>query len=127
MKTELLSVILSFAGMIVSAVISALVSRRTAAREIEKMQLTRMREDNVLSDANFSEMVSSVADYQANRGYSSRKQTAALKRVGYIRSFASGELADVLDKLYLAIENGQDVDNLLSDAIKAKRSQKAHC
>lgn len=121
MSTEVICALIAVGGTLLSALVSYAVSRSTANREIEKMQLTWEREDVVSSDDEFAEMSSLVAQFvQSNR---TTHQREALAKIAAIRSKESGSLASILDDLYSAVRSGDILssDACLSRVIDEKR------
>ncbi len=98
MTTEVLSGLFSLAGIVLSSIISFLVARLGASKEIEQLKLTWMREGVVSSESDFSEMVSSVAVYA--KTLSIDDMNTATKWVAKIRAQENGELGNLLDSLY---------------------------
>lgn len=124
MTTEVLSGLFSLAGIVLSSIISFLVARLGASKEIEQLKLTWMREDVVSSESDFSEMVSSVAVYA--KTLSIDDMNTATKWVAKIRAQENGALGDLLDSLYDQLRNPvvSDLENTLSEIIKEKRQRK---
>lgn len=124
MSTEIICALITVGGVIGSAVISYAISRTTANKEIEKLQLTWQREDVVSSDDEFSAMAGAVAKYlQSPTG---RTKSAAMEQVAAIRSKEIGTLGKMLDKLYADIYHDltRNVDLQLSQVIDQKREAK---
>lgn len=123
--TELICSLITFAGVIASALISRNVSKNTAVKEIEKMQLEWDREDLVSSEEDFSKMISAVAKYTSGlyRGY----QREALGEIASVRAKENGDLALTLDQLYQAVYDARprDIDKHLTNVINEKRKLKA--
>lgn len=125
MPTEIICAIIAVAGTVVSSLIAWFVSRSTANKEIEKMQLSWAREDIVSSDDEFASMSAAVARYiQCNNGTHQREAMAA---VASIRAKESGEIGSVLDELYRTISSGQSTaaDRALTCVIENKRNAKS--
>ena len=123
-SSELLCSIISFAGIVVSALISKNVSKNTTAKEIEKMKLSWNREDFVASEDEFSKMTSAVAKYAGDFRESSRR--IALGEIASIRARETGDLAAALDQLYQTVleRHYSDINKNLTDVIAAKRMLK---
>ena len=124
MTTEVLSGLFSLVGIVSSGVLSFLVARSSASKEIDKLKLTWKREDVVSSEADFSEMVSSVAIYA--KTLSIDDMNTATKWVAKIRAQESGALGALLDGLYNQLRGpiAFELENTLSEIIKEKRQRK---
>ncbi|MGM9563758.1 MAG: hypothetical protein ACI3VQ_06740 [Faecousia sp.] len=127
MSVEIICALIAVAGTALSAWVSWFVSRSTANKEIEKMQLAWEREDVVSSDDEFAEMAAGVAEFV--QAYSAFYQRNALAKVAAIRSKETGELGKLLDDLYDAIKScDYSRTNLtLSEVINEKRNAKSKC
>lgn len=125
MTTEVLSGLFSLAGIVLSSIISFLVARLGASKEIEQLKLTWKREDIVSSESDFSKMVSSVAVYA--KTLSITDMNAATKWVAKIRAQESGALGDLLDSLYDQLRDPvvSELEGTLSEIIKEKRKRKS--
>ena len=124
MKAEIICTLITAAGVLLSAIISYGISRFTANKEIEKMQLIWNREDIVSSDDEFAEMAGKVARFVQSP--SSVHQRDAMELVAAVRSKELGTIAPLLDELYQSINDGntQHTDSQLSKVIKQKRETK---
>lgn len=118
MTTEVLSGLFSLVGIVFSGVLSFLVAKSSASKEIDKLKLTWKREDVVSSEADFSEMVSSVAVYA--KTLSIDDMNTATKWVAKIRAQESGALGDLLDGLYNQLRDPIvfELEDTLSEIIK---------
>lgn len=127
MSAEIICALIAIAGTAVSAGVSWFVSRSTANKEIEKMQLAWEREDVISSDDEFAEMAAGVAEFV--QSYSALHQRNAIAKVAAIRSKETGELGKLLDKLYDAIKSCDYIrtDIILSAVINEKRNAKSKC
>lgn len=105
MNTEILCAIISAGGVVVASVISWLVSRSTANKEIRKMRMTWAHEKEISCDEGFAEMVSAVSLYINSRNIGDGYR--ALEMVSKLRAKETGELARKLDILHSKIENDQ--------------------
>ena len=125
MTTEVLSGLFSLVGIVFSSVLSFLIAKSSASKEIEKLKLTWKREDVVSSEADFSEMVSSVAVYA--KTLSITDMNTATKWVAKIRAQERGVLGGLLDDLYDQLRDPivYDLENTLSEIIKEKRQRKS--
>ena len=124
MTTEVLSGLFSLVGIVFSGVLSFLVAKSSASKEIDKLKLTWKREDVVSSETDFSEMVSSVAVYA--KALSIDDMNTATKWVAKIRAQESGALGDLLDGLYNQLRDPIvfELEDTLSEIIKEKRQRK---
>ncbi len=127
MSAEIICALIAIAGTAVSAGVSWFVSRSTANKEIEKMQLAWEREDVISSDDEFAEMAACVAEFV--QSYYGLHQRNAIAKVAAIRSKETGELGKLLDELYDAIKScDYSRTNLtLSAVINEKRNAKSKC
>lgn len=125
MTTEVLSGLFSLVGIVSSGILSFLVAKSSASKEIEKLKLTWKREDVVSSEADFSEMVSSVAVYAKTLNITD--MNAATKWVAKIRAQETGVLGNLLDSLYNQLRDPvvSELENTLSEIIKEKRQRKS--
>lgn len=110
-----------------SAIISAIVAKRTAEitanKEIEKLKLSWEREDAVSSDTDFNEMSKAVAMLLHYDSGDLEMERDAVGKIAFLRAREGGELGSVLDKLHAAV-NASDfetADQLLSEAISIRR------
>ena len=124
MTTEVLSGLFSLVGIVSSGVLAFLVAKSSASKEIDKLKLTGKREDVVSSEADFSEMVSSVAVYA--KTLSIDDMNTATKWVAKIRAQENGALGDLLDGLYNQLRDPIvfELEDTLSEIIKEKRQRK---
>lgn len=124
MTAEILSGLFSLVGIVFSGVLSFLVAKSSASKEIDKLKLTWKREDVVSSDADFSEMVSSVAVYA--KTLSITDMNTATKWVAKIRAQERGKLGELLDLLYLQLQEplSSRMEDTLSEIIQEKRKRK---
>ena len=125
MNIQIVCVVISTIGVVVSSLVSWFVARLSANKELEKLRLSWAREDVISSDDEFAEMASAAASY-ISRWHSSQRQ-AALERIASIRSKEQGTLAVKLDHLYTAVlnEDCTRCNALLSEVIEEKRKAKA--
>ena len=121
MTSETISTLISALGVILSAVVSLLVARSTAANEIKKMQLSWEREDTISSDDEFTAMVSAAVKYANTEDDDLMIDT--LQKVASLRAKAIGEIAKTYDVLYLAVQrsNYTGIDKILSELLNQKR------
>lgn len=125
MSPEILCAIISFAGIVLSSLLSWFISRFTANKELEKLELLWKREDVVSSDDEFAEMAEAVASYCADCRPTTRR--IAMEKAAFTRSKEFGDLALCLDLLYVAIMNNQPelADQRLTKVIEEKRKAKS--
>ena len=121
MSTEVICAMIACFGAIFSALISFFVSRTTANKEIEKMELSWKREDIVSSDDEFAEMASAVARFVADSRSCNRLD--AMSKVAAIRSREGGDISVYLDLLFKALndQNPNRCSVFLSEVIEEKR------
>ena len=121
MNPETISTLISALGVILSAGVSLLVARSTAANEIKKMQLSWEREDTVTSDDEFTAMVSAAVKYANTED--DRYMIGTLQKVASLRAKAIGEIAKTYDLLYLAVQRGDytGIDKILTELLNQKR------
>lgn len=123
-SSEFVCALISFAGVIISALISKNVAKTAANKEIEKMKLSWEREDMVTSEEEFSEMTAAVARYASSfRTFDFRD---AMGKLAAVRAKESGALAEALDVLYQIVSRGHraEIETQLSKVIAVKRSIK---
>ena len=63
MSPEIISAIIGVASVIISGVVSWLVSKASASKEIEKLKMEWAREDRKAADDEFADMVVAVSSY----------------------------------------------------------------
>lgn len=126
MKTEIITALISLAGVIASSVISWFISRNTATNEMKKMKLTWQHEDVVSSDDEFADMAAMVSRCVKFKKGPESEDAAA--KVAALRSKESGNLAISLDNLYSCITAqypvGTKIDAALTEVINEKRKAK---
>lgn len=124
MTSEALSGLFSLVGIILSGVLSFLVAKSSASREVDKLKLTWKREDIVSSESDFSEMISTVAVYA--KTLTITDMNTATKWVAKIRAQESGTLGELLDSLYFQLQDPvvSELESTLSEIIKEKRQRK---
>lgn len=127
MNTEIICVLISLAGTIMSALISWMVAKTSAQKEIKMLTMTWAREDVVSSDDEIATMVRYVSEFIVNNN--DTNQSKALAEVGAVRAKESGALGDNLDQLYSAVlKRDSKTRDLLTEVIKEKRKAKrAEC
>lgn len=125
MTSEVICTLITVAGVIISALISYAISRSTANKEIEKMQMSWEREDVISSDDEFANMAGSVAKFINHNAPSNQRN--AIEQVASVRSKETGVLGRLLDELYMDINYGNvnDADIHLSQVIDQKREAKS--
>ena len=125
MTSEVICTLITVGGVTFSALISYAISRSTANKEIEKLQLSWEREDIISSDDEFADMTGAVAKYVSHN--TSSNQRDAIERVASVRSKETGTLGRLLDELYIDVKsnNINDADIHLSQVIDQKREAKS--
>lgn len=116
--------LISLLGVVISTLVSKSVSKNTTAKEIEKMKLSWDREDLVSSEEDFSKMASSVGKYVSTLHTALKRD--ALGEIASVRAKENGDLALALDRLYIAVSEGNvhDVNKCLTNVINEKRKLK---
>lgn len=125
MTSEVICTLITVGGVTFSALISYAISRSTANKEIEKLQLSWEREDIISSDDEFADMTGAVAKYVSHN--TSSNQRDAIERVASVRSKEAGTLGRLLDELYIDVKssNIHNADIHLSQVIDQKREAKS--
>lgn len=123
MTQEVLSGLFSLIGIVISGVVSFLVAKLSASKEVDRLKLIWKREDIVSSESDFSEMVSAVSVYAKTFRISDMNN--AVKWVSKIRAQENGKLGALLDNLYIQLQNpvASEMENTLSEIIKEKRQR----
>lgn len=119
MSSWLISSIISFFGVLISAAASVVAARLVSKREFKKLLLTWQREDLVSFDAAFSDMVSAVSAYAVRGGLEQRWD--AVPKIAALSCRASGPLAESLDALSRAVY-GSDLS-----AVRSSLDRAIHC
>ena len=123
LSEDMITIIISVFGVIVSGIVSIAVSKHTANKELEKLRMSWDREDIVSSDEEFSAMAASVAEYV---GYcSDTNRNKALAQVASVRAKEKGVLGNALDSLYSYIYKSeyQMANTQLTEVIMCKRQK----
>ena len=119
MSSWLISSIISFVGVLISAAASVFAARLVSKREFKKLLLTWQREDLVSFDTAFSDMVSAVSAYAVRGGLEQRWD--AVPKIAALSCLASGPLAESLDALSRAVY-GSDLS-----AVRSSLDRAIHC
>ena len=130
MNVEIICALITTLGVVASAVISYYVSRDSATKEIEKMQLNWSREDSAASDEEFSEMIVALTRYIHSR--KKEDEIPALEKLNDVRRKETGNTYFKLDLLYrlMAIKDEAGdpdfilLDKYLSEVIDQSREDK---
>lgn len=125
MSTEIISAIIGVASVIISGVVSWLVSKASASKEIEKLKMEWAREDRKAADDEFADMVVAVSCYINMPDPATKAR--AIEAVAALRAKESGLLASYLDVIYnyITIANCPGLDGALTGAIQEKRDRKS--
>ena len=123
MSSWLISSIISFVGVLISAAASVFAARLVSKREFKKLLLTWQREDLVSFDAAFSDMASAVSAYAVRGGLEQRWD--AVPKIAALSCRASGPLAESLDALSRAA-CGSDLSAVRSALDHAMRCYRDH-
>jgi len=115
------------------AILSTLVSKRSAEkvaeettrREIEKLKQTWLRDDKLLRDKAFTEMIDAVTRYIHDSSYT--KQAEAQVKTAIVQSIVDGELADKVTALDNSLRSrpARNAETCLRDVIACKQLQDA--
>lgn len=126
-SSAIVSALIAVIGNMVTAKMARTTAKETAQeaanQEIEKMELTWNREDELSADDEYGEMVKQVVLYTSGI---TTGPYEALAAIAALRVKETGEIANVLDALYKSVKkrgNG-DVDEVLDLLITARRSSK---
>ncbi len=125
MSLEIISAIIGVASVIISGVVSWLVSKASASKEIEKLKMEWAREDRKAADEEFAEMVVAVSCYIRAPVFDNSAK--AISAVATLRAKETGTLAVHLDYLHDCIlaGNSEKVDMALAEVIQEKRDRKS--
>lgn len=98
-------------------------AQETASQEIQKMERTWEREDDLSADDEYGEMVKLVVMYAQG---TTMGPYQALASIASLRIKESGEIAAALDSLYQSVKQRKlsEVDSALDVLILARRSLK---
>lgn len=131
-QTIISSAVISTIITVIGSVIVAHISRKTAvetaketaSHELEKLERTWDHDDIVSSDDEFAEMAALISKFVCLA--TGAWNIEALSKVAEVRSRESGNLGNILDTLYVSIEqcNYSETNALLTKAIDEKRRLK---
>lgn len=95
-------------------------AQETASQEIQKMERTWEREDDLSSDNEYGEMVKLVVLYASGTTVGLYETLAA---IAALRIKESGDITNVLDSLYYSVKNGDlnEIDQALDLLILTRR------
>lgn len=116
----------SVVGVFVSGILSWLVSRSSASREIKRLRLEWEREDVVTSEDDFSEMAGAVSEFIRRNDVETLSKAARL--VGQIRAKETGKLGECLDTLFSVLSPEKpkpEISLALSAVIDEKRKRQS--
>lgn len=129
-SSAVVSAVIAAIGGIITTVITQRntreIAQETATQEIKKMERTWEREDMVSSEEEFSEMANAVARYIHRNTLAHANEAVGL--VASIRAKEYGELGQILDALYAALDacDTARADKELTKAIDKKRELRGH-
>lgn len=103
MSTEIICTLISVGGVVLSAILSFVVSAFSASKEIKKKRMEWEREDIVSSEDEFAQMVAAVSLYANTKRIEDWNN--AVEKIGYVRAKENGNLATLLDELYIAVQS----------------------
>ena len=124
MSSEMICALIAAIGVVLSSLFSYAISRYTANKELEKLEMTWEREDIVSSEDEFAAMAKAVGAFvQSGRN---SDQRSAMELVAAARSKESSVLGSLLDELYMHIQSGNisNTDVWLTKVINQKREAK---
>lgn len=117
------NILLTVAGTAASVSLAIWQAKKAAKAEIEKLQTIWAHEKEIAYDAEFDEMVAAVSLLVKHPAIANF--TTAISKVGAYRSKATGELAEVIDKLNNLLDRGSlnysEIEETLNAAIECKR------
>lgn len=117
------NILLTVAGTAASVSLAIWQAKKAAKAEIEKLQTIWTHEKEIAYDAEFDEMVAAVSLLVKHPAIANF--TTAISKVGAYRSKATGELAEVIDKLNDLLDRGNlnysEIEETLNAAIECKR------
>lgn len=117
------NILLTVAGTAASVSLAIWQAKKAAKAEIEKLQTIWAHEKETAYDAEFDEMVAAVSLLVKHPAIANF--TTAISKVGAYRSKATGELAEVIDKLNDLLDRGNlnysEIEETLNAAIECKR------
>lgn len=124
MSSEMICALIAAIGVVLSSLFSYAISRYTANKELEKLEMTWEREDIVSSEDEFADMSKAIGAY-VQSGYP-QCQRVAMELVAAARSKEFGTLGSLLDELYMHIQSGNisNTDTWLTKVINQKRETK---
>lgn len=124
MNTKIVCAIISAAGVVLSSIISALVARFSASKEIKKLKLQWEHEETTSLNAEISEVIGYAAEF-SKTGRPAHGRAAA-KYIASVRMKTNGNVASLLDELYDAIsrENSTEIDSAISRLSAQIRDEK---
>ncbi len=116
-------IIISLGCAAISGIVAWVVAKQAAKAEIKKLQTIWAHEKETAYDAEFDEMVAAVSLLVKHPAIANF--TTAISKVGAYRSKATGELAEVIDKLNDLLDRGNlnysEIEETLNAAIECKR------
>lgn len=116
-------IIISLGCAAISGIVAWIVAKQAAKAEIKKLQTIWAHEKEIAYDAEFDEMVAAVSLLVKHPAIANF--TTAISKVGAYRSKATGELAEVIDKLNDLLDRGNlnysEIEETLNAAIECKR------
>lgn len=116
-------IIISLGCAAISGIVAWVVAKQAAKAEIKKLQTIWAHEKETAYDAEFDEMVAAVSLLVKHPAIANF--TTTISKVGAYRSKATGELAEVIDKLNDLLDRGNlnysEIEETLNAAIECKR------
>lgn len=116
-------IIISLGCAAISGIVAWVVAKQAAKAEIKKLQTIWAHEKETAYDTEFDEMVAAVSLLVKHPAIANF--ATAISKVGAYRSKATGELAEVIDKLNDLLDRGNlnysEIEKTLNAAIECKR------
>lgn len=97
LSPEVLDVVMPLTSIILSGIISWIISKSTAIKELRQMQLTWTREDVISLNEHYTKMIYAVQRFLNNP--TPEHKGNALEEIAVLREKESGDLAYLLDDL----------------------------
>lgn len=126
MRDQLIYTIGILLGQLLAAIVSYLIARQTASREVEKMILSWKHDETKDFLQKLSDAAAETASYltSLSEGHSP-SALHAVKSVAAVRPYATGDLAHALDALHFALcqENAESIANSLQAVLHQVNQQ----
>ncbi len=118
---EVTSALIAVSGVFLSALVSLIIARLTAALELKKLERSWEHDTLVSSVEEYAAMAAAVSICTMDTAIAYRRE--ALTKIAALRIKESGEMAAILDDLYASVhtENYRQIDIALKSAIDQRR------